>query len=53
MLGIQEKVKQIVDKENVKIINKKKMEVKISSSNLEDFLSNIKKIIVNEKISQS
>lgn len=53
LLGIQEKVKQIVDKENVKIINKKKMEVKISSSNLEDFLSNIKKIIVNEKISQS
>ena len=57
MTNIKEKIKKKLDekeeieKENIKIIDKDKLEIKISTSNLEDFLSNIKKIIINEKVS--
>jgi single-stranded-DNA-specific exonuclease len=54
LLNIEEKVMQeTFDKENVKIIDKTKLEIKISASSLEDFLSTIKKTIIDEKISQS
>jgi single-stranded-DNA-specific exonuclease len=49
--NIKEKIQQIFDKEIVQSSESNKVEMKISDSNLEDFLSNIKKIIVNEKIS--
>jgi hypothetical protein len=53
-LNIEEKVMQeMFDKENVKITDKTKLEIKISASSLEDFLSTIKKIIIDEKISKS
>ncbi len=39
------------DKDDVKIIDKNKLEIKVPAGNLEDFLSNIKKLIINEKIS--
>ena len=53
-MNIKEKVTQgTFDKGDVKIIDKTKIEIKISASNLEDFLSTIKKIIIDEKISQS
>jgi len=48
---IKEKLIEEDEKENIKIIDKNKLEIKISASNLEDFLSNIKKIIINEKVS--
>ena len=57
LTNIKEKIKEKLDekeeieKENIKIIDKDKLEIKISTSNLEDFLSNIKKIIINEKVS--
>ena len=51
LISIKEKIKQKFDKEDVKIIDKNKLEIKISAGNLEDFLSNIKKLIINEKIS--
>ena len=57
MTNIKEKIKkkinekEEIEKENIKIIDKDKLEIKISTSNLEDFLSNIKKIIINEKVS--
>ena len=54
LLNIEEKVMQeTFDKENVKITDKTKLEIKISANSLEDFLSTIKKIIIDEKISQS
>jgi single-stranded-DNA-specific exonuclease len=54
LLNIEEKVMQeTFDKENVKITDKTKLEIKISASSLEDFLSTIKKTIIDEKISQS
>jgi hypothetical protein len=49
--NIKEKIQQTFDKEIVQSSESNKVEMKISDSNLEDFLSNIKKIIVNEKIS--
>ena len=49
--SIKEKIQQTFDKEIVQSSERNKVEMKISDSNLEDFLSNIKKIIVNEKIS--
>jgi RecJ-like exonuclease len=53
LMNIEEKVMRgTLDKGNVKIIDKTKIEIKISVSNLEDFLSTIKKIIIDEKISQ-
>ncbi len=57
LTNIKEKIekkldeKEEIEKENIKIIDKDKLEIKISASNLEDFLSNIKKIIINEKVS--
>jgi single-stranded-DNA-specific exonuclease len=57
LTNIKEKIKkklgekEEIEKENIKIIDKDKLEIKISTSNLEDFLSNIKKIIINEKVS--
>jgi single-stranded-DNA-specific exonuclease len=51
--SIKEKVQRTFDKENNLISEKNKLEIKISDRDLEDFLSNIKKIIINEKISQS
>ncbi|MER5175019.1 MAG: hypothetical protein ABJB76_09975 [Candidatus Nitrosocosmicus sp.] len=51
LISIKEKIKQKFDKEDVKIIDKNKLEIKISAGNLEDFLSNLKKLIINEKIS--
>jgi hypothetical protein len=56
LTNISEKIKKKLDEEekeeeNIKIIDKDKLEIKISTSNLEDFLSNIKKIIINEKVS--
>ena len=53
LTNIKEKIKQTFYKEDIKIIDKNKLEIKISASNLEDFLSNIKKIIINEKTSRS
>jgi single-stranded-DNA-specific exonuclease len=53
LISIIEKINQAFDNENIQIIDKNKLEIKITTSNLEDFLSNIKKIIINEKISQS
>ena len=54
LMSIEEKVTQgTFDKGDVKIIDKTKIEIKISASNLEDFLSTIKKIIIDGKISQS
>ncbi|MBA3285256.1 MAG: hypothetical protein H0U27_09410, partial [Nitrosopumilus sp.] len=53
LIGIAQKISKIFDEEYVKIINNNKIEINISVSNLEDFLSNIKKIIIYEKISQS
>jgi hypothetical protein len=53
MASIIEKARKVFSEEDVKIINKNKIEINISASNLEDFLSNIKKIITNEKISRS
>ena len=53
LMNIEEKVmRETFDKGNIKIIGKTKIEIKISVSNLEDFLSTIKKIIIDEKISQ-
>ena len=49
--SIKEKVQQTFDKENNLISEKNKLEIKISDRNLEEFLSNIKKIIINEKMS--
>jgi single-stranded-DNA-specific exonuclease len=49
--SIKEKIQQILDKDIIQISDINKVEMKISDSNLEDFLSNIKKIILNEKIS--
>src|SRR5919112_897471 len=52
--SIEEKVMQgTFNKENVKITDKTRLEIKISASILEDFLSTIKKIIIDGKISQS
>jgi hypothetical protein len=42
-----------IEKESITVVDKDKLEIKISTSNLEDFLSNIKKIIINEKVSRS
>jgi len=53
LIKIKEKINQVFDNEAIQIIDKNKLEIKIPASNLEDFLSNIKKIIINEKISQS
>ena len=39
------------EKDDIQIIDKDKLEIKISVNNLEDFLSNIKKIIINERVS--
>jgi hypothetical protein len=50
--NIQQKIKQVAGNDNIKTIDKNKFEVRIAGSDLEDFLSNIKKIIINEKISQ-
>ena len=41
------------NEEGVKVIDKNKIEIDVSVNGLEDFLSNIKKIIINGKISQS
>ncbi|MGN6629833.1 MAG: hypothetical protein ACTHKJ_08135, partial [Candidatus Nitrosocosmicus sp.] len=49
--NMQEKIKEITDKENTKLTDTNKIEIKILASNLEDFLSNIKKIIMNEHVS--
>jgi single-stranded-DNA-specific exonuclease len=49
--SIKEKIQQTFDKEYVQTNERNKLEIRISDSNLEDFLSNIKKIIINEKIS--
>ena len=54
LMNIEEKVTQgAFDKGDVKIIDKTKIEIKISASNLEDFLSTIKKIIIDGKVSES
>src|SRR5919112_1575495 len=54
LLNIEEKIMQgTFDKENVKITDKARLEIKTSASSLEDFLSTIKKIIIDEKISKS
>ncbi len=54
LMSIEEKVTQgTFDKGDAKIIDKTRIEIKISASNLEDFLSTIKKIIIDGKISQS
>ncbi len=39
--------------EDFKVIDNNKIEIDVPVSGLEDFLSNIKKITINEKISQS
>ena len=50
LISIKEKIiKMIKEDEDIKINDKNKLEIKISASNLEGFLSNIKKIIINEK----
>jgi RecJ-like exonuclease len=51
LTGIIEKIRKIFNEEDIKIINKDKIEINISVNDLEGFLSNIKKIIINEKIS--
>ncbi len=54
LIGITEKIRNMLNKEDgVKVIDKNKIEIDVSVSGLEDFLSNIKKIFVNGKISQS
>ena len=53
LINLKEKIKQTFDKEDIKIIDNNKLEIRIPISNLEDFLSNIKKIIINEKIPSS
>ncbi len=52
-MGIIEKIGEISNREDFRIIDKNKIEINIPVSKLEDFLSNIKKIIIDEKISQS
>jgi single-stranded-DNA-specific exonuclease len=52
LISIKEKIIKMINKdEDIKINDKNKLEIKISVSNLEGFLSNIKKIIINEKTS--
>ena len=52
LTSIKEKIIKMINKdEDIKINDKNKLEIKISASNLEGFLSNIKKIIINEKTS--
>ncbi|MBA3750136.1 MAG: DHH family phosphoesterase [Nitrosopumilus sp.] len=53
LVSIKEKIKQVLDNEDIQIIGNNTLEIKIPTGNLEDFLSNIKKIIINEKFSQS
>jgi len=54
LMNIEKKIMQkTFDKGDVEIIDKAKIEIKIPFSNLEDFLSTIKKIIIDEKTSQS
>ncbi|MBA3977663.1 MAG: DHH family phosphoesterase [Nitrosopumilus sp.] len=53
LMGIIEKIGEISNREDFRIIDKNKIEINIPVSKLEDFLSNIKKIIIDEKISQS
>jgi RecJ-like exonuclease len=53
MSAMIEKVRKVFGEDDVKITNKNKIEINISANNLEDFLSNIKKIITNEKTSRS
>jgi hypothetical protein len=52
LISIKEKIIKMINKdEDIKINDKNKLEIIISASNLEGFLSNIKKIIINEKTS--
>jgi RecJ-like exonuclease len=54
LMGITEKIRNMLNKEeDVKVIDRNKIEIDVPVSGLEDFLSNIKKIIINEKIPQS
>ena len=54
LMGITEKIRNMLNKEeDVKVIDKNKIEMDVPVGGLEDFLSNIKKIIINEKIPQS
>ncbi|MEJ7641447.1 MAG: hypothetical protein WKF36_04540 [Candidatus Nitrosocosmicus sp.] len=54
LMGITEKIRNTLNKdEDVKVIDKNKIEIDVPVSGLEDFLSNIKKIIINGKIPQS
>lgn len=54
LIGITEKIRNMLNnEEGVKVIDKNKIEIDVSVSGLEDFLSNIKKIIINGKTSQS
>ncbi len=52
LIGITEKIRDMLNKEyGVKVIDKNKIEIDVPVSGLEDFLSNIKKIFLNGKIS--
>lgn len=54
LIGTTENIRNVLNnEEGVKVIDKNKIEIDVSVGGLEDFLSNIKKIIINGKISQS
>ena len=50
---IKEKLQRTLDKQDISNIKRNEINIKISFTDLEDFLASVKKIIINEKISHT